>query len=102
MGWLRPESNLKKARWSLNSAIHTLRKLLSECQASGSANYVVLEEGYYRLCSEVQVVTDVDEFDECYEEGRRLQTEGRLEQAALEYERGIELYRGEYVVEDLY
>jgi DNA-binding SARP family transcriptional activator len=102
MGWLWPQSNLKKARWSLNSAIHGLRKLLSECPASESANYVVLEEGYYRLCSEVQVVTDVDEFDECYKEGRRLQTEGRVEQAAGEYEKAIELYRGEYLVEDLY
>ncbi len=102
MGWLWPESNLKKARWSLNSAIHGLRKLLSECPAPGSPNYVVLEEGYYRLCTEVHLVTDVDEFDECYEEGRRLHTEGRVEQAAGHYERAIELYRDEYLVEDLY
>ena len=104
MGWLWPHSNLKKARWSLNSAIHTLRKLLSECPPSGSANYyyVVLEEGYYRLCSEVQVLTDVDEFDACYEEGRRMHAQGRLEQASLEYEKAIELYRGEYLLEDLY
>ena len=102
MGWLWPHSNLKKARWSLNSAIHGLRKLLSECPVAGSPNYVVLEEGYYRLCSEVHLVSDVDEFDECYEEGRRLHTEGRVEQAAGHYERAIELYRGEYLVEDLY
>jgi LuxR family maltose regulon positive regulatory protein len=105
MGWLWPHSNLKKARWSLNSAIHTLRKLLSECAAgSGSANYsyVVLEEGYYRVCSEVHILSDVDEFDTHYEEGRRLQTQGKLEQAASHYERAISLYRGEYLVEDLY
>ena len=40
MGWLWPESNLKKARWSLNSAIHGLRKLLSGCSSSVSMNYV--------------------------------------------------------------
>jgi DNA-binding SARP family transcriptional activator len=102
MGWLWPHSNLKKARWSLNSAIHGLRKLLSECPASGSANYVVLEEGYYRLCSEVQVIADVDEFDACYEEGRRLKKVNRTEEAAAEYERAIALYRGDYLVEDLY
>src|SRR5215212_6744280 len=34
MGWLWPESNLKRARWSLNSAICGLRKLLSECPSS--------------------------------------------------------------------
>ena len=102
MGWLWPESNLKRARWSLNSAIHTLRKLISECPSSASLNYILLEEGYYRLCSEVGVITDVDQFDCHYEEGRRLQKEGRAEEAAAEYERAIDLYRGEYLVEDLY
>ena len=108
MGWLWPHSNLKKARWSLNSAIHGLRKLLSECAGSTrSANnnyylYVVLEEGYYRLCSEVQVLTDIEEFDEHYEEGRRLLTEGGVERAAGHYEEAIALYRGEYLLEDLY
>jgi LuxR family maltose regulon positive regulatory protein len=102
MGWLWPESNLKRARWSLNSAIHTLRKLLSECPSSAPLNYILLEEGYYRLCSDVRVIADVDEFDAHYEEGRRLQKEGRVEEAAAEYERAIDLYRGEYLVEDLY
>ena len=103
MGWLWPHSNLKKARWSLNSAIHTLRKLLSECAASGSPNnYVVLEEGYYRLCSEARVITDVDEFDTHYERGRNLQRASRMPQAASHYEQAIALYRGEYLVEDLY
>jgi DNA-binding SARP family transcriptional activator len=102
MGWLWPESNLKRARWSLNSAIRTLRKLISECPSSASLNYILLEEGYYRLCSEVRVITDVDQFDSHYEEGRRLQKEGRAEEAATEYEKAIDLYRGEYLVEDLY
>ena len=32
MGWLWPESSLKKARWSLNSAIYGLRKHLGSCR----------------------------------------------------------------------
>jgi len=103
MGWLWPESNLKKARWSLNSAIHGLRKLLNECPSlPATVNYVVLEEGYYRLCPTIEVHTDVEEFEARYEEGRRLQKEGQTEEAAAEYEKAIELYRGEYLVEDLY
>jgi DNA-binding SARP family transcriptional activator len=102
MGWLWPESNLKKARWSLNSAIHGLRKLLSECPASGLGNYILLEEGYYRLCPTVRVETDIDEFDECYERGRHLEKTGRTEEAAAEYEKAVELYRGDYLIEDLY
>src|SRR3712207_2160913 len=61
MGWLWPESNLKKARWSLNSAIRGVRKLLS-CSSSATIDYILLEEGYYRLAPNVQVATDVEEF----------------------------------------
>src|ERR687896_1144412 len=102
MGWLWPESNLKKARWSLNSAIHGLRKLLSGCSSSVTKNYVFLEDGYYRLCPTVRVETDIDEFDVSYEQGRRLEKAHRTEEAAAEYEKAVELYRGDYLVEDLY
>jgi DNA-binding SARP family transcriptional activator len=102
MGWLWPESNLKKARWSLNSAIHGLRKLLDGCSSSVSFNYVFLEDGYYRLSPDVLVTTDVDDFDRHYEQGRRLEKDRRMREAAIEYERAIELYRDDYLIEDLY
>jgi len=102
MGWLWPESNLKKARWSLNSAIHGLRKLLSGCVGSDSMNYVSLEDGYYRLSPSVRVTTDVEEFDECHRRGRHLEKSRQMRKAAREYEKAIELYRGDYLLEDLY
>src|SRR5918995_4348919 len=102
MGWLWPESNLKKARWSLNSAIHGLRKLLSGCSTSVSMNYVFLEDGYYRLSPSVRVTTDVDDFDKHHERGRRLEKDSRMREAAIEYEKAVELYRGDYLIEDLY
>ncbi|CAN5848983.1 hypothetical protein BH18ACT11_BH18ACT11_21500 [soil metagenome] len=102
MGWLWPESNLKKARWSLNSAIHGLRKLLGGCSSALSTNYVTLEDGYYHLSEAVRIWTDVDELDERYETGRRLEREDRMPAAAVEYEKAIELYRGDYLIEDLY
>jgi LuxR family maltose regulon positive regulatory protein len=48
------------------------------------------------------VANDVEEFEAHYEEGRCLQKEGRGWEASAEYEKAIELYRGEYLVEDLY
>jgi LuxR family transcriptional regulator, maltose regulon positive regulatory protein len=102
MGWLWPESNLKKARWSLNSAIHGLRKLLSGCSSSESINYVFLEDGYYRLSPSVRVTTDVDAFDRHHERGRRLEKDRRTREAAVEYKKAIDLYRGDYLIEDLY
>ncbi|MGH3147659.1 MAG: AfsR/SARP family transcriptional regulator [Rubrobacter sp.] len=102
MGWLWPESNLKKARWSLNSAVHGLRKLLSRCPTLASASYVLLEEGHYRLCPALRVSTDVEEFDALYERGRRLEAAGHEREAAAEYEGAVALYGGDYLVEDLY
>jgi LuxR family maltose regulon positive regulatory protein len=102
MGWLWPESNLKKARWSLNSAIHGLRKLLGGCSSSVSTNYVFLEDGYYHLSPDVRVTTDVDDFDRHHEQGRRMEKDRRKQDAAIEYEKAVSLYRGDYLIEDLY
>src|SRR5919112_1843435 len=102
MGWLWPDSNLKKARWSLNSAIHGLRKLLCSCAPSLSTGYVTLEDGYYRLSPAVRVWTDVEEFDQCCEKARRLEKGGNAQAAVVEHERAVELYRGDYLIEDLY
>jgi LuxR family transcriptional regulator, maltose regulon positive regulatory protein len=100
MEWLWPKSTPKKARSSLNVAICTLRRLLSECSA-GLQNYILLEEGYYCLCPTVWVVTDVEEFDRRYEQGRRLEKTNRIE-GAVEYEKAVQLYWGEYLLDDLY
>lgn len=100
MGWLWPESNARKARWSLNSAMHALRKILGDYPAS--SNYVLLDEGRYRLCPAVRVSTDVDEFDAHYERGRFLERDGRMMEAASEYGKAIALYRDDYLIEDLY
>lgn len=100
MGWMWPESNAKKARWSLNSAVHALRKILGECPVS--ENYVLLEEGRYRLSPSVLVSTDVNEFDDCYDQGRLLEKEGRISEAAAEYEAALALYRDDFLIEDLY
>ena len=100
MEWLWPESTPRKARSSLNVAICTLRKLLAECSA-GLRNCILLEEGYYRLCPTVRVETDVEEFDLRYERGRCLEKTNRIDGVA-EYERAVELYRGEYLLVHLY
>jgi DNA-binding SARP family transcriptional activator len=102
MGWLWPDSSLRKARWSLNSAVHALRKILSGCPPLSAERSVLLEEGYYRLCPAIAVSTDVDEFDTRYENGRRLEEAGRAAEAVSEYEKAVGLYRGDYLIEDLY
>jgi DNA-binding SARP family transcriptional activator len=101
MGWLWPESDLKRARWSLNSTVYSLRKLLS-VGAPSPDPVVLFEEGCYRLCPRVRVASDVGEFDAHCERGRRLERAGRKGEAAAEYEEAVALYRGDYLAEDLY
>ena len=103
MDWLWPESGLKKARWSLNSAVYALRRSLDEHPPKTVASdCVVLERGYYRLARGLRISSDVEEFDAHYERGRFLERSKEAEDAASEYEKAVALYRGDYLLEDLY
>jgi len=103
MDWLWPESDPRRARWSLNSAVHALRKLLKdELPTAPSSKYVLFDKGYYRFDPSVQLWTDTEEFRTLYERGRRLERTRRIPEAVAEYEEAIELYRGDYLIEDLY
>ncbi len=103
MGWLWPESDPRRARWSLNSTIYALRKLLGGCLPSLPASGTVLfEGGAYRLSPRVLLSVDTDEFDSRYEEGFHLEEAGRVTEAVVEYEKAADLYRGDYLSEDLY
>lgn len=103
MGWLWPESDLKKARWSLNSAVCALRKVLGGAETlTVSPIRVVLEGGCYRLSTNVRASSDRDAFDTLYASGQQFERDGRLREASAEYEKAIELYRGDFLVEDLY
>jgi DNA-binding SARP family transcriptional activator len=103
MGWLWPESDLKKARWSLNSAVCALRKVLGGAETLAvSPIRVVLEGGYYCLSPNVRVYSDRDAFDTRYASGQQFEKDGRIREASAEYEKAIELYWGDFLVEDLY
>jgi DNA-binding SARP family transcriptional activator len=103
MGWLWPDSNPERARWSLNSSIYKLRKLLrGELSPVASSDYILFDKGHYRLDPSVRVWTDTHEFEARYERGRLLERSQRKPEAAAEYEAGVELYRADYLLEDLY
>ena len=103
MGWLWPESDPKRARWSLNSAVCALRKSLSRClPASPPSEAILFEGGGYRLSPRFRCSVDTEEFDSHYEKGLRLEKAARAPEAVAEYEKAAELYRGDYLTEDLY
>ncbi|MGB3683656.1 MAG: BTAD domain-containing putative transcriptional regulator [Rubrobacteraceae bacterium] len=103
MGWLWPESSPKKARWSLNSAVYALRRSLDEHSPDiASSDCVILGRGHYHLARGLRISSDVEEFDAGYERGRFLERARKTEDAVSEYEEAVALYRGDYLVEDLY
>ncbi len=103
MGWLWPDANLKKARWSLNTTIHTLRRfLMKHLPLKYGEEIILYEEGSYRLHHTWRIESDVGEFDERYAHGRRLEEDGNMFKAATEYDAAVRLYRGDYLLEDLY
>ncbi len=103
MGWLWPESNARRARWSLNSAIYTLRKLLDgHLPPVAPPGYILLDHDRYQLSSLLRLSSDIQEFESCFEVGSSLEKRGRTSEAAAEYRKALELYRGDYLVEDLY
>ena len=103
MAWLWPDSNLKRARWSLNSAIYALRKLLrGQLSPVASSDFVLFDKSYYRLDPSVEVWTDKDEFEVRCKHGYHLERTQRKPEAVAEYEAAMGLYRGDYLAEDLY
>lgn len=103
MDWLWPESDPRRARWSLNSAICAVRKLLSQKRSAQHLGDLVLyEAGYYRLSPDLRVSSDVHEFEAHHRNGRLLEEADQASDAAAEYEKAVELYRDDYMVEDLY
>ena len=101
--WLWPNSGLRKARWSLNSAIYSLRCTLGqELSSAASSDYISLKSGYYHLAPEIEASSDVEEFDARYERGRMLEISRQVPQAIAEYEKALELYRNDYLIENLY
>lgn len=103
MGWLWPEANLKKARWSLNSSVYALRRFLGDHLSVENASELVVCVGeHYHLRPTLRIRSDVEDFDERYARGCRLMASGRISDAVAEYEESVKLYRGDYLVEDLY
>jgi DNA-binding SARP family transcriptional activator len=57
---------------------------------------------HYCLSPKLRLRTDTAEFDALYGEGRRLEKMLGMSGSVMYYETAIELYRGDYLVEDLY
>jgi DNA-binding SARP family transcriptional activator len=101
---LWPDADTRSAANSLRVALHTLRKTLRLGTRPGvrADGLVVLDGGNVRLNPDVPVWIDVDDFAAHFESAFRLERQGGVDEAIAHYEAAEQLYRADYLVEDLY
>lgn len=100
METLWPDCDSQSANNNLKAAVHGLRRTLGI--ATGRNDAVRFVQGSYMLNPEIELWLDVEEFDRHWVSGRRLEKEGRTTEALREFELAQELYRGEYLQDELY
>jgi len=95
-----PEADPEAARRNLHQAIYSLRQSLH--MDSLDYPYIVFVNDRYRLNPDLEVWSDDEDFEHHYEAGSQLEKNRQVEKAVFEYEIAINLYRGNFLAEDLY
>ena len=100
---LWPECDPQAAANNLKAAVHGLRQALAGILDDGDAQAGILfVQGRYQLSPGVELWLDVDEFEQHWAAGRRLEREGRRADAVREFELAAALYRGDYLQDEPY
>jgi len=96
---LWPNTDKLLASQSLNSLIHSLRKLLSD--KIGDEPPILHKDGSYRLNSEAGIGVDTDWFESLIQTGQHQEQAGDMAGALTSYQIAIDLYKGDlYAVTD--
>jgi DNA-binding SARP family transcriptional activator len=94
-----PDIDPEAARNNLNVAMHNLRQTL---QSITDIAVIHFENGAYGLAPNIEMWLDVDEFERCVKEGQQLEARNQLATAVTEYEIAVNLYQGDFLVENPY
>lgn len=97
---LWPEQDYVDARRALRALIFRLRKILDADDLSDES-HILFSNGCYCWNQDVDYWLDADEFEKLLSQARELATTSTPEAIDL-YERGLELYRGDYLVESYF
>ncbi|MCI0388270.1 MAG: winged helix-turn-helix domain-containing protein [Acidobacteria bacterium] len=100
MDVLWPDADPDSARRNLHQAIYSLRQTLRRSLPDYQA--IQFENDCYRLNPELSLWFDFEEFKVHAQAGCRYESSGQWVEAATEYCLADELYRGDFLEEDLY
>jgi DNA-binding SARP family transcriptional activator len=96
------KSSPASAQRNFKVTLHRLRKMLDPSMEKGlGSSYVVLDMNLVSLRKEL-CKTDLDEFLVQCSQGKKVERAGDLDRAIICYRAAIELYRGDFLAEDLY
>ncbi|MGB2798542.1 MAG: BTAD domain-containing putative transcriptional regulator [Dehalococcoidia bacterium] len=106
METLWPEGDPRAANNNLKAAVHALRQTLDPGGKDGNgkeaSSYILFLDGNYMISTEAEMWVDVDEFEHQWVTGRRLDKEGKVDEATRAYAAAERLYRGDFLEDDLY
>ncbi len=96
-----PDEEPEVAQRKLHIAISALRRsLVNNASVAKQQNYILYKDHIYTLNPTVALRTDVDEFLNCFHQGKQ---EGQDEQQrVIYYKRACQLYTGPFLSEDMY
>ena len=100
---LWPECDPLAAGNNLKAAVHGLRHVLAAIlEDSDPQAGILFTHGRYQLSRTAGIWLDVDEFEQHWAAGRRLEKDGRTAEAIHEFELAAALYRGDYLQDEPY
>jgi DNA-binding SARP family transcriptional activator len=100
---LWPDCDPKISGNNLKAAMHGLRQTFSNLfNVEQNFPYIVFSQGTYQLNPDIILWLDVEQFEIHWEKGRRLQKEAKQAEAIHEFKLAEELYKGDYLADDVY
>jgi two-component SAPR family response regulator len=101
--YLWPECNIEASSNNLKVAIHGLRKILNRfLNQEDNFPSIVFKYGRYELNSQIELWTDIEQFEHHWATARRLEKEGNFAAAIKEFKMAEALYKGDYLEDESY
>ena len=94
------KSSPDSARNCLNVTIHGLRRILEKIDHK--SEYILFKDECYYLNPEIEIKLDVEEFRKTWRKAQSIEHNKNLSTAVIEYERAAEIYKGDFLEDEIY